>query len=566
MQGQYANDHIHNNPWQTRQLDPARVEQIEQSIRANDLMHPPVGRPHPSIPGDVQLAMGHHRRAAWFRAHPGEPLTIDVRDLTDQQMAKYAIVENNDRADLTAIEKAEALKRYMEDFGVKQEEAGQLFGLKTQGAVSNLLRLLQLPAPVQDLVREGKLPERHARVLLVASKMDSKKAVAIAKQAAAKPADEVDEFLADEVGGSLGRGGREIDTDLIDIDKQTAFVDHPDKDRPACRACPHFLRSSNDLYCGKPECYDGKVQRELDFLASSWSAKHHIPVKKPGEKASDIDVDYSNQSTLHRAVVQRLSVLRVRVTGNGDYSNRNVTGSEYIGLATTDRAALDRFLRSGGDRGAELKAKASQGKKLTPKEEKALKAAEEKARAARAAERSLSIRTNYDIAWLIDTASVWMGEGMKVSGGSAVFFHRYVSDRAYTYSDWETARAFLKRTEKEYRAKPDEANRKRHIAAMLITDNHLRGHDGHVNGHQFGSVAKRIARLANEFGIRPPKKWKNPPVHCTVHNCWKCGVFGTQPDRLTKGELAAGWTVKLKGAKVLDVRCPDCGKDVRGNA
>jgi ParB/RepB/Spo0J family partition protein len=552
---QYTKEHIHNNPHQTRQLDQARVEQIELSIREHDLLQPPVGRKHPTIPGDAELAMGHHRSAAWFQARPNEPLTIDIRELTDKQMAEYAIIENNDRADLKAIEKAAALKRYMEDFGVKQEDAGKLFGLKTQGAVSNLLRLLQLPASVQDLVRDGKLPERHARTLLVASKMDAKKTAEIAKKAVEQPADEVDEFLTEQVERTLNRSGRRIDTDLIDIDKQE------ETGRPACRTCPHFLRASDDLMCGKTECYDSKVQRALNSLASLWTAKHNVPLAKPGEKVEEIHVGYEFRPELRKAITARLAVLRIKVAGRGGYENQEITGSEYIELVTTDNAALEKFLRSNSKSSAALKVKAEAGKKLSPKEAKALQAAQEKERAARAKERSLSNRIYHDVAWMIESASAWLGAGMKVFGGASVFFQKYVNRHAYVYSDWESAREFLQRMEREYKVKPDEANRRRWIAAMLITDNHTAG----VNGQHFGSVAKRIERLADEFGVRPPKNWKRPPIHRTNHNCWKCGVFGSQPDRLTKGELAAGWTVKAKGKAILDVRCPDCGKDVCGN-
>lgn len=177
---------VTDNPWNERELDQANVEKIAASIRTDGLLQPPLGRIDPNDPNKVQLAFGHHRLAAYrlLDQHDQslslfQQIPVDVRDIDDRTMARYAIIENHHRADPSAIEKARALVRLTAELGMSQAEAGELFGIG-QGAVSHLKRLLRLPEPIQAHVHAGNLPERFARELVAVAKVFPQEATKIA--------------------------------------------------------------------------------------------------------------------------------------------------------------------------------------------------------------------------------------------------------------------------------------------------------------------------------------------------------------------------------------------------
>lgn len=134
----------------------------------------------------VQLAFGHRRLRAFQvlagglqTVFPGadagvalpEPsaeyanLPVLLAEIDDQGMAEYALTENSQREDVSAIEEATLLQRMVDEFGLSLEDAGRKFGW-TRSTVSNKLRLLALPAGVRDHVLTGQLSEKHARTLL----------------------------------------------------------------------------------------------------------------------------------------------------------------------------------------------------------------------------------------------------------------------------------------------------------------------------------------------------------------------------------------------------------------
>lgn len=124
----------------------------------------------------VQLAAGHRRWQAFeVNAATDEEYTtfpVDVIPLTDEQMADIAWEENSKRKDISPIEEAEAIKRAIARFGWAQTEVARRWNLSTS-AISNKLRLLQLPADVQELIRSGQISERHGRALLPLGELDA---------------------------------------------------------------------------------------------------------------------------------------------------------------------------------------------------------------------------------------------------------------------------------------------------------------------------------------------------------------------------------------------------------
>lgn len=153
--------HIRHNPYQPRKrFDEDELTALTASIREHGVLQPLVVR---SVGDGFQLIAGERR----LRAAQGAGLTevpVHVVDFTDQQVFEAALVENIQRSDLNAIEKAQGFKEYLDKFGLTQEQLGAKLGLD-RTTVSNLLGLLHLPAEVQDAVRFGQISLGHAKVL-----------------------------------------------------------------------------------------------------------------------------------------------------------------------------------------------------------------------------------------------------------------------------------------------------------------------------------------------------------------------------------------------------------------
>jgi ParB family transcriptional regulator, chromosome partitioning protein len=144
-----------------RHFDEDALEDLARSIAARGLLQPIVVRPHGK---DYQIVAGERRWRAAQRARLHE-VPVIVRELDDAETMEIALVENIQREDLNAIEEAEAYRKLIDAFGHTQEALARLVH-KSRSHVSNLLRLLELPAPVRELVVEGTLSMGHARALI----------------------------------------------------------------------------------------------------------------------------------------------------------------------------------------------------------------------------------------------------------------------------------------------------------------------------------------------------------------------------------------------------------------
>jgi ParB family chromosome partitioning protein len=155
-------DQIHRSPHQPRQdFDEVALAELAASIRANGILQPIIVRPG---------AMGYEivageRRARAARQAGLEAIPAIVRRYTDEDTLVLSLVENIQRADLNAIDRASAYRRLVSHLKVTQEEIARRLGLDPS-SVSNMIRLLDLPNEVQDLVRGGALSMGHARALL----------------------------------------------------------------------------------------------------------------------------------------------------------------------------------------------------------------------------------------------------------------------------------------------------------------------------------------------------------------------------------------------------------------
>lgn len=146
-----------------RHFDEAAIAELADSIRARGLLQPIIVRPAPDGNG-YQLVAGERRWRAAQRVGLHDIPAL-VRKLDDSATFEIALVENIQRQDLNAIEEALGYRRLIADYGHSQEALAALVG-KSRSHVANLLRLLDLPDPVQTLVIEGALSMGHARALI----------------------------------------------------------------------------------------------------------------------------------------------------------------------------------------------------------------------------------------------------------------------------------------------------------------------------------------------------------------------------------------------------------------
>ncbi len=205
---------IDPNPWQPRSvLGDADLAELADSIREHGLVQPIVVRAR----GDRYQLIAGQRRLAAARKLGWARVPARVLDVDDRQMAEIAIVENLQRRDLDALEKAASFKHYLSTWGCTQDELAKRLSID-RSHVANLIRLLELPTAVQTKLREGKLSMGHARALL--------------------PLGDEDEQvrLADRVAGE-GLSVRAVETEVQEIlRRDEAGSDHSDDDDGPSRA------------------------------------------------------------------------------------------------------------------------------------------------------------------------------------------------------------------------------------------------------------------------------------------------------------------------------------------
>ncbi len=159
-------------PFQPRTtIDPEQLKDLTESIRQQGVLQPILARPHPEQDGQYQIIAGERRWRAAQAAGLHE-VPVLVRSLSDTEAMAAALVENLQRQDLNPIEEAEGYKRLLGEFGLTQDQLGDLVG-KSRSHVANTMRLLQLPSGVRTDVQHGLLSAGHARALLGHAKPDT---------------------------------------------------------------------------------------------------------------------------------------------------------------------------------------------------------------------------------------------------------------------------------------------------------------------------------------------------------------------------------------------------------
>ncbi len=613
---------VHNNPWNERELDQENVDRIAVSIKSDTMLKSPLGRPDPDAPGAIQLAFGHHRLAAYrqlsaaFEAdkanvglpNPWAAIPVEVRDISDRDMARYAIIENHHRSDPSAIEKARALLKLTTDPRIKvsQAEAGALFGLGQTG-VSHLTSLLHLPGAVQALVDKHELPEVPARQLVPLTEWRPDLVLKIAEQAVAekdhaKRAGRVD-MLIDE---ALRRQAINLDNGQIrpwpmewpgkpeKVPMDIFMRNRPNDgtyqtvppEVPACTGCPFNLKRNGTHFCLRGACFDTKhllwAEREVDRVAE----KIGIPAAAPGEATvvvypSGTGYNYEKRQQGQKLAASKLPHLRIVARARdadgayiGDsYGIEDVLGSKGVALATVNQAAVVAFLnqrQNGGDgRATKVPVKSANE---TPAQSERRKVAEKELQEERALERMAYNRSRADVLWIVEHTAELIAAAT-VAGGGMLLFAIYESkghwfqsspDEFVAADDELEKRAGLPdlnhgikdNSGKLGRESTPELDRlRRQYLAYVKLGREVAGQKNAtaVFG-DFARAHKECESIAvDTFGIDLPAGWDAPPIHHTPINCWTCGRFSAAgAGKLTQADVKEGWYAQYQNNKGVD--------------
>jgi len=157
-------DQLHPSGFNPRKaFDETELAELAESIRSKGLLQPIIARPDPRR-GGYEIVAGERRWRAAQRAAMHTVPAI-VRELSDLEAAEFALIENVQRTDLNPIEEATGYSELIEKFGYTQEQVSEVIG-KSRSYLTNVLRLLKLPQPVQTLLQAGTLTAGHARLLV----------------------------------------------------------------------------------------------------------------------------------------------------------------------------------------------------------------------------------------------------------------------------------------------------------------------------------------------------------------------------------------------------------------
>jgi ParB family transcriptional regulator, chromosome partitioning protein len=143
-------------------MDEGSLYELAESIKSQGIMQPVLVRP---VGGDRYEVIAGERRVRAARLAGLSEVPVLIKPVADEAAAVMALIENIQREDLNPLEEAQGLKRLIDEFRLTHEQAAQAVG-RSRSAASNLLRLLNLAQPVQQMLMAGDLEMGHARALL----------------------------------------------------------------------------------------------------------------------------------------------------------------------------------------------------------------------------------------------------------------------------------------------------------------------------------------------------------------------------------------------------------------
>ena len=199
---------LSRNPYQPRgHFSEEKLKELADSIKKNGIIQPIAVRPNKTENGKYEIVAGERRWIAAQRAGLHE-IPVIILDLSDVESLEVAIVENIQRDDLNPIEEARGYKRLNEEFKYDHESISKLMS-KSRSHVSNMLRLLSLPADVVGMLEEGSLTSGQARPLICVSNASAIAEEIVSKNYSARKV----EYLVRNKKGNLKE--KVIDTNIL---------------------------------------------------------------------------------------------------------------------------------------------------------------------------------------------------------------------------------------------------------------------------------------------------------------------------------------------------------------
>jgi ParB family transcriptional regulator, chromosome partitioning protein len=253
------------NPSQPRRFfDEDSLVALAASLKERGLLQPVLCRPLPG--GTYELIAGERRwRAA--RLAGLESMAAMVRPHDDAASLELALIENMARENLNPLEEARACAALIEDLGLSREEIGRRVG-RSRVAISNLLRLLELPDLALMLLEEGSLSQGHGRALLMAPDHDARRR--LAREAASKGWSV--RQTEERARAAAGRDGD------VDSDARRPAVAHPDQVEAAERLSEVFGRALGAEVRVTPRAGGYRVQLAFDSLEEALEVAERLGV------------------------------------------------------------------------------------------------------------------------------------------------------------------------------------------------------------------------------------------------------------------------------------------------
>ncbi|NBV77209.1 ParB/RepB/Spo0J family partition protein [bacterium] len=220
-------ERIKPNPFQPRKtFDEVALASLAESIRQYGVLQPltvtrkEIERPGEGIFVEYELVAGERRlRASKLAGIAQVPVVIRSAEDTDRMKLELAIIENLQREDLNAVDRALAFKRLADDFGLKHAEIGQRVG-KSREYVSNTLRILLLPQEMLDALSRGDISDGHTRPLLMLQDRKEEQATLFHDIVARRLSVRDTEQLARRVAVDKVRNHESLSPDVIALEKQ----------------------------------------------------------------------------------------------------------------------------------------------------------------------------------------------------------------------------------------------------------------------------------------------------------------------------------------------------------
>lgn len=197
-----------------RDMDPATLEDLANSIRTQGIIQPLIVRP---IGDKYEIIAGERRWRAAQMAGLNE-VPVIIRNVPDEAAIAIALIENIQREDLNPIEEAIALQRLIDEFGMTHQQAADAVG-KNRATISNLLRLLVLPEDVKYMLEHGQIEMGHARTLITLpeeAQLQAAKLI-IERQLSVRETENMVRELQAEETPTIAKTAKPIDPDILHL-------------------------------------------------------------------------------------------------------------------------------------------------------------------------------------------------------------------------------------------------------------------------------------------------------------------------------------------------------------